>query len=84
MLSFLSIAAAKKYVVATYDDDAEGFMGKNEQGKMALLEIVLKPKLLFEGSKIPSQEQLERMHHQAHEECFIANSIKTNIKIITK
>ncbi len=80
MLVFLSIAAAKKYVVSSYEDTAEAVMGKNEEGRVALLEIVLRPRIVFEGERTPDREALERMHHLSHEECFIANSLKTAIR----
>ena len=84
MLFFLSIAAAKKFVVSSYEDHAEGTMAKNEAGKIAMTEIILRPKLVFEGTHIPTPAQIEAMHHRAHEECFIANSLKTTINIISR
>lgn len=79
MLSFLAIAAAKKYVVATYEDNAEGIMGKNAEGREAILTIVLRPKIVFEGDKQPTLEEHEQLHHQAHRECYIANSIRSAV-----
>ena len=83
MLSFLPIAASKKYIVESYEDSAEGILSKNGRGKMAMTEVNLKPKIIFSGDKIPSQTQIDEFHHLAHEECFIASSVKTKINIIS-
>lgn len=79
MLFFLSIAAKKRFVVDSYEDQAVGMMGKDEVGKMFVETVILKPRAVFSGEKQPSREVLEKMHHQAHELCFIANSVKTKI-----
>lgn len=79
MLFFLSIAAKKRYVVDAYVDHAIGVMEKDAEGKMAMTHVTLRPKVDFAGDKQPTLEQLERMHHQSHEQCFIANSVKTKI-----
>ena len=81
MLFFLSIAAKKRYVVDEYKDDAIGVMGKNERGKIAMTEVTLRPKTTFSGEKQPTREQLEKWHHLAHEQCFIANSVRTHIAV---
>lgn len=77
MLFFLSIAAKNGYVIDAYVDDAIGVMEKNEQGKIAMTKVTLRPKVAFSDSIKPSMNELEKMHHQAHEQCFIANSVKT-------
>lgn len=82
MLFFLAIAAAKNYCIETYEDHAEGIMNKNEQGKMAMTEVTLQPKVTFSGQTIPSFEQITHLHQLAHEKCFIANSVKSTITII--
>ncbi|PKG81918.1 peroxiredoxin [Colwellia sp. 75C3] len=79
MLFFLSIAAKRKYIVDSYVDNAVGIMEKDEQGKMAMTKVTLRPHALFSSNKEPTLLQLEKMHHQAHEQCFIANSVKTEI-----
>ena len=79
MLFFLSIAAKKRFVIDQYQDDAVGLMEENEQGKVAMTKVTLRPYVTFSGDRIPSDEQLEKMHHQAHELCFIANSVKTHV-----
>jgi len=79
MLFFLSIAAKSKYVVDSYTDDAVGLMGEDEDGRIAMLKVTLRPYVQFSGDKQPTLEQLQKMHHQAHEQCFIANSVKSEV-----
>ena len=79
MLFFLSIAAKRRYVVDSYIDEAVGFMGKDDDDKFAMTKVKLRPKVKFSGDKKPTMAQLEKMHHQAHQQCFIANSVKTEI-----
>lgn len=80
MLTFLALAARKRFVVDHYRDAAVGSMEKNEDGKLAVTRVVLRPEVCFAGEG-PSAEQLERLHHQAHEHCFIANSVRTRIAV---
>lgn len=82
MLWFLSIAAGKKYIVESYEDNAAGVLAKDDNGKLAMTEVTLKPKVVFSGKTIPSQAQVDELHHLAHEKCFIANSVKTKISIV--
>ncbi|MCO4798837.1 MAG: OsmC family protein [Colwelliaceae bacterium] len=79
MLFFLSIAAKRRYVVDSYVDDAVGVMEKDIDGKLSMTTVTLKPYVQFSGDKQPTLEQLEKMHHQSHEQCFIANSVKTEV-----
>jgi len=79
MLFFLSIAASKNYLVDAYVDRALGIMGPNPEGRMAMTRVILRPEIRFSGSKRPDRAQLEKMHHQAHAQCFIANSVKTEV-----
>ncbi|MBA3766554.1 MAG: OsmC family protein [Acidobacteria bacterium] len=81
MLWFLSIAAGRKYIVESYEDNAEGILGKDEEGKLAMTKVSLKPEVSFGGNAVPSREQVDELHHLAHEKCFIANSVKTKISI---
>ena len=83
MLFFLSIAAKKKLLVEKYEDHAQGTMGKNEEGKIAMLTIILNPVIIFSGAEKPSQETIRQIHKLAHDSCYIANSVKTKIEIIT-
>jgi organic hydroperoxide reductase OsmC/OhrA len=80
MLWFLSLAAAEKFRVDRYEDEAEGVMEKNAEGKMAVTRVTLRPRAVFSGDKTPSAQDLERLHHKAHEECFIASSVKTDVR----
>jgi organic hydroperoxide reductase OsmC/OhrA len=81
MLTFLSIAAKKRFVVELYEDEALGIMTKNENGKLFVSRVILDPKIEFSGDKVPSPEQVADMHHLAHKECFIANSVLTDIVV---
>jgi organic hydroperoxide reductase OsmC/OhrA len=80
MLWFLSIAARRKFVVDSYKDVAVGVMAKNSEGKLAMTVGTLRPHVQFSGEQLPSRSELEQMHHQAHEECYIANSVKTELR----
>jgi len=80
MLTFLALAAKKRLVVANYQDEAVGTLGQNAEGKSYVERIVLRPKVSFEG-KTPDEAALEKMHHKAHEHCFIANSILSDVHI---
>jgi organic hydroperoxide reductase OsmC/OhrA len=84
MLWFLSIAAKKKFCIESYTDRATGVMQKNANGKLAITEITLNPFVQFIGEIVPNAETILDMHHKAHDECFIANSILTEIKINPK
>ena len=79
MLWFLAIAARKGFVVDEYADAAEGFMEKNSRGKMAMSRVVLRPKVQFSGPRVPGTAEIASMHHAAHEECFIANSVTSEV-----
>jgi organic hydroperoxide reductase OsmC/OhrA len=81
MLTFLAIACKQKFVLDEYVDDAVGHMEKNAEGRLAITKVTLKPKLKWSGDKTPSAEELDQMHHLAHEQCFIANSVKTEVTV---
>lgn len=78
MLFFLAIAASQGLVVEHYVDHAVGGMEKGSDGRVAMTRVTLRPKAVFSGEQ-PSREALERIHHAAHEKCFIANSVKTAV-----
>jgi organic hydroperoxide reductase OsmC/OhrA len=80
MLWFLSIAARRKFRVDRYFDAAIGVMEKNPAGKMAMTVVTLRPEVQFSGDRLPTPVQVDQMHHDAHELCFIANSVKTEIR----
>jgi organic hydroperoxide reductase OsmC/OhrA len=81
MLWFLSLAAVKKFRVDRYDDEAEGVMAKDAQGRTAITRVTLRPAIAFSGDTLPTQADLEALHHTAHERCFIANSVKSEVVI---
>jgi organic hydroperoxide reductase OsmC/OhrA len=80
MLWFLSIAARRGWVVDRYEDEAEGTMAKNAAGRVAMTEVVLRPAVRFGGTKQPDAAALNALHHEAHEQCFIANSVTTEVR----
>jgi organic hydroperoxide reductase OsmC/OhrA len=80
MLWFLSIAAGKGLCVDRYVDAAVGVMGKNAAGKTAVTLVTLHPQVAFSGAKLPSHAEILELHHKAHDECFIANSVTTDIR----
>ncbi len=81
MLTFLAIACKQKFVLEKYEDEAVGHMEKNAEGKLAITKVELHPKITWGGEKEPTAEELEKLHHAAHENCFIANSVKTEIVV---
>ena len=80
MLWFLSIAGKSKFCVDRYFDIASGVMEKNADGKMAMTVVTLRPDVVFSGERQPDREALAQLHHDAHEACFIANSVKTEVR----
>ena len=80
MLWFLALAAKKKFCVDRYADAAVGVMGRNAAGKEFISLVTLRPDVAFSGDRVPSREELHALHHRAHEECFIANSVRTEIR----
>ena len=80
MLWFLSIAAKRKFCVDRYFDAATGVMEKNADGKMAMTVVTLRPDVTFSGERLPARTELDQLHHEAHEACFIANSVKTDVR----
>lgn len=79
LLWFLDLACRQGWVVDSYDDEVVGVMGKNEHGKVAMLSVTLRPKAVFVGRQ-PTAEELNALHHQAHEECYIASSVKSEVR----
>ncbi|GAA5441933.1 hypothetical protein Misp06_00094 [Microbulbifer sp. NBRC 101763] len=79
MLFFLAIAAKRGFVVDEYRDEAVGLMDTNKEGKLAMTKVTLRPLVRFFGNKKPSREQLEKIHHLSHKQCFIANSVNSEI-----
>jgi organic hydroperoxide reductase OsmC/OhrA len=81
MLWFLFLAARGGWRVDAYDDSATGVMGRNAAGRMAMLSVTLHPLIGFSGEKRPTRAELDALHHRAHEECFIANSVTTEVRV---
>ena len=84
MLTFLAIAARKKFTVDEYRDEAAGILGKNAEGQLAVTSVTLQPVVRFGGEKTPSPDEIARLHDQAHHACFIANSVKTEVSVNPK
>ena len=84
MLFFLGFAAKAGFVVDKYEDAALGVMTKNEQGKLFVSKITLSPAISFSGSKRPSAEELDALHHHAHEECYVANSVRAEVVVAAR
>lgn len=81
MLFFLSFCAKQRYIVVRYEDHAEGIMGVGDNGKKLVASVILQPVVQFEGDRFPTADTLHQLHELAHENCFIANSVKTKIVI---
>ncbi len=80
MLWFLSIAAQHKFCVDRYADAAVGVMSKGSDGKWSITLVTLRPQVVFSGPNQPTHAQIGQLHHQAHEECFIASSVKSEVR----
>ena len=80
-MTFLSLAAKKRFIVDRYTDTATGHLEKNEDGKLAVARVVLRPDIAFGGEKQPSSEELGELHERAHDLCFVANSVKTAVTV---
>lgn len=81
MLTFLALAAKRRFALDSYEDDAVGYLEKNEKGQLAVTRVVLHPRVQWSEGITVSEADLEKLHHQAHEGCFIANSVKTNVTV---
>jgi organic hydroperoxide reductase OsmC/OhrA len=81
MLWFLSIAAERGFVVDRYEDEAVGTMARIAPQRQAITEVVLRPRIAFADGHAPDAHALDALHEAAHERCFIANSVKTAIRI---
>ncbi|MCB1569540.1 MAG: OsmC family protein, partial [Xanthomonadales bacterium] len=75
-----SIARKRGFVVEQYRDHAVGRMGKDARGRMAILEVTLRPEVQFSGDRRPDADQIDALHHAAHDCCFIANSVRTEVR----
>src|SRR5688500_16441056 len=81
MLTFLWVAAKKGFVIDSYEDDAVGEMTEGDGGKQWVSKITLDPKIEWSGETQPTADEIAEMHHAAHEACYIANSIKSEVVV---
>lgn len=81
MLVFLAVAAKRKASLDAYHDDAIGVLEKNADGKLAITRVTLRPKIVWSAGVTVSADDLAKMHHDAHEGCFIATSVKTEVSV---
>jgi organic hydroperoxide reductase OsmC/OhrA len=81
MLTFLYVASRKGFEIAAYEDEAVGMMTKNERGIPWVSSVILRPRITYGGARKPTAQEETDMHHDAHAGCFIANSVKTDVKV---
>ena len=81
MLTYLYLASRQGFQVDSYQDEALGVMTKNEKGVPWVSLVTLHPKIAYSGQKLPTLAEEQQLHHSAHQQCYIANSIKTNVRI---
>ncbi|HEY2827869.1 MAG TPA: OsmC family protein [Pirellulales bacterium] len=81
MLTFVWLASKAGFIVDRYDDEAVGVMTKNDRGVPWVSKVTLHPRIVYGGERQPTAAEIERLHHGAHEQCYIANSVKTEIKV---
>jgi len=79
MLTFLYLASRQGFQIDSYEDEAVGVMAKTEKGVPWISSVTLNPKIVFSGDKMPAPADEKQLHHLAHEQCYIANSVKTEI-----
>jgi organic hydroperoxide reductase OsmC/OhrA len=79
MLTFLYLAGRKGFQVDSYDDEAVGVITKNERKLAWVSTVTLNPRIVFSGTKLPTRAEEEHLHHESHDQCFIANSVKTEV-----
>ena len=83
MLFFLDFASRAGFRIDAYEDAAVGEMGRDANGKLTVAKVTLNPVITFSGDKRPSEAEIAALHHKSHAECFIANSVKTEVVIAT-
>lgn len=81
MLTFLYVAAKRGFTIDSYRDDAVGTMEKNAEGQLAITKVRLRPQIQFSGSKTPDSREIDEMHDESHHQCFIANSVRTQVTV---
>jgi organic hydroperoxide reductase OsmC/OhrA len=81
MLTFLYLAAKQGFTVESYDDEAVGVMTKNDRGKLFVSKVNLRPRIVFSGPRQPGKAELDELHHHAHEDCYVANSVLAEVTV---
>ena len=81
MLFFLSIARERGFTVDEYRDEAAGVMKRNAAGKHWIARVSLRPKIIFREPVLPTQKDIAHMHQEAHERCYLANSVRTEVVV---
>jgi organic hydroperoxide reductase OsmC/OhrA len=81
MLWFLSLAARAGFTVEHYTDDAVGTLARDARGRMSMTVVTLRPRVVFGAARVPGADELSALHHQAHEHCYIANSVSTDVRV---
>jgi len=81
MLFFIDFARRGGFVLDAYEDEAEGVLAKDAEGKMAMTVVTLRPKVAFSGDKRPTEAEIDDLHHRSHEACFIASSVKSEVRV---
>jgi organic hydroperoxide reductase OsmC/OhrA len=81
MLFFLDFAKQASFVVERYEDDAEGIMAADPAGRVSMTVVTLRPRIVFSGDKRPRHADIDALHHKAHDACYIANSVKSEVRI---
>ena len=81
MLWFLDLACRAGWCVDDYRDEARGLMGRNAAGRVAIVRVTLRPAVRFCGERLPTPAELDKLHHHAHQECFIANSVSSDVRV---
>ncbi len=81
MLTFLYLAAKRGFVVDSYRDEAVGEMNRDPAGRQAITRVTLRPQIEFSGSRLPNQDDLDALHEESHRDCYIANSVRTEVTV---
>jgi organic hydroperoxide reductase OsmC/OhrA len=81
MLFFIDFARRAGFRIDRYEDQAEGIMGQDAEGRTAMTVVTLRPAIAFSGERLPTVEEIEALHHKSHEACFIANSVRSEVRI---
>lgn len=81
MLWFLSLAAERGYVVDSYTDAAQATLGRIEADRHGITQVTLRPQVVFSGAKQPDDAAFDALHHAAHQRCYIANSIRGEVRV---